>query len=143
MGQIQITELLSIDENELQWIFVRSSGPGGQNVNKVNTAVQLRFDVLNSPSLPQDLRARLLRMSANMINDDGIMVINARRFRSQFRNRQDALERLIDVLRAATIPPKTRRRTRPTTAAKRRRLQAKRRRSALKRMRRRVNSFDD
>jgi ribosome-associated protein len=143
MGQIQVTPLLALDENELRWIFMRSSGPGGQHVNKVSTAVQLRFDVMNSPSIPDNIRARLLRMAANMINDDGIMVINARRFRSQFRNRQDALERLIDVLREATIPPKTRRRTKPTAASKRRRLQAKRRRSALKRLRRRVTSFDD
>jgi ribosome-associated protein len=143
MGQIEVTPQLTIDENEIQWIFVRSSGPGGQHVNKASTAAQLRFDVLNSRSLSDDLRTRLLRMAANMINDDGVLVINARRFRSQFRNRQDALDRLIDVIREATIPPKTRRRTRPTTASRRRRLQAKRRRSDLKRLRRKVTSYDD
>lgn len=143
MGQIQVTPQLAIDENEIRWVFARSSGPGGQHVNKASTAAQLRFDVLNSPSLPDDLRTRLLRMAGNMINDDGVLVINARRFRSQFRNRQDALDRLIDVIREATIPRKTRRRTKPTAASRRRRLQAKRRRSDLKRMRRKVTSYDD
>jgi ribosome-associated protein len=135
---IHITPTLTIDESEVQWEFIRASGPGGQNVNKVASAVQLRFDVVNSPSLPDDVRARLIRLAGQRVTEDGVLIINARQHRTQSRNRQDALERLIELIRQAAQAPKRRRKTRPTLAAKQRRLEAKRRQSEKKRLRRSV-----
>ncbi len=133
---ISITSDLAIDEDELQWEFVRGGGPGGQNVNKVATAVQLRFDVAHSPSLPEEVRQRLLRLARNRVTKEGVLVIDARRYRSQRQNRAAALEELVDLIRQASRRPKRRRPTRPSQAAREQRLAAKRRRSLLKRNRR-------
>ena len=127
---------LVIDSAELEERFVRSGGPGGQNVNKVATAVQLRFDVRHSPSLPVDVRARLERLAGRLVTREGVLVITAQRFRTQERNRQDALDRLMDWIRRALIVPRSRRPTRPSAAAVRNRLEAKRRRATLKARRR-------
>ena len=126
---IKITPTISISEAEIKEEFIHSSGPGGQNVNKVATAVQLRFDVRRSPSLPEEVRRRLYTLARRRISRDGILVITARRFRTQERNRQDALERLIALLRHAAQKPVPRRPTRPTAAARARRLAQKRRRA--------------
>ncbi len=139
---IQITSTISIDEREIQEQFIRASGPGGQNVNKVATAVQLRFDVGRSPSLPDDVRRRLMSLAGRRINEDGVLIIDARRFRRQERNRQDALDRLVALIRKAAEKPKPRRKTKTTLASKQRRLEAKRQRSQTKRMRRDVSPND-
>lgn len=133
---LRITENIVIDEKELDYTFVHASGPGGQNVNKVATAVQLRFNVAHSPSLPEDVRQRLLRQAAGHITQDGILIIDARQYRSQWRNRLDATQRLIALIRQAATVPKPRHATRPSRAVKQRRLQAKRHRSETKRLRR-------
>jgi ribosome-associated protein len=130
---IPVTPHLSIDESEITETFIRGSGPGGQNVNKVASAVQLRFDVLNSPSLPDDVKARLARLAGRRLTQDGILVISAQRFRTQERNREDALSRLVELIRLATERPKPRRPTRPTLASKKRRLESKAKRSEVKR----------
>lgn len=135
---IRITRAISIDEGEIEEHFVRASGPGGQKVNKVSTAVQLRFDVGRSKSLPSEVRDRLLRMGGRRITDDGVLIIDARRYRMQQRNRQDAMERLISLIRKAAPRPKKRRKTKPTLASKKRRLDSKRRRSQTKDLRRPV-----
>ncbi|MFW6181107.1 MAG: alternative ribosome rescue aminoacyl-tRNA hydrolase ArfB [Spirochaetota bacterium] len=126
---------ISLDEYELQWSFVRSSGPGGQNVNKLSTAVQLRFDAARSPSLPDEVRGRLLRLAGKKATAGGEVVIEARRHRSQELNRRDALERLLALIRRASTKPRPRRRTKPTAASRRRRLERKRRRGEIKRRR--------
>jgi ribosome-associated protein len=130
-----VTPEIAIEESELQESFLRASGPGGQNVNKVSTAVQLRFDLKNSPSLPEPVRERLVRQAAGHITADGILVIEARRFRTQERNRQDARERLVALVRRALVTPKPRRPTRPSRAAQEQRLEDKRRRGIKKRLR--------
>lgn len=135
-SSIPISPTISIGEDELQFSFVRASGPGGQNVNKVSTAVQLRFDVRNSPSLPEHVRQRLLRQARNRITDEGVLVIEARQYRTQERNRQEAVERLAELVRRAAEKPKIRKKTRPSPEAVQRRLDEKRRRSGVKRLRR-------
>ena len=133
---LRITPDLAIDEAELQFDYVTASGPGGQNVNKVASAAQLRFDAAHSPALDAALLHRLAGLAGRRMTRDGVIVIQAQRFRSQEQNRRDATERLVALLRAAAVPPKARRRTRPTRAAVERRLTAKRRRSAQKSERR-------
>ncbi len=133
---IQITPEIAINENEIKEEFVRSSGPGGQNVNKVSTAVQLRFDAANSPSLPEPVRLRLLEQAHGYLTKEGILFIDAQRFRLQAANRQDALNRLMELIRKAAVKPKTRYKTRPTLSSKLKRLENKRRRSETKSLRR-------
>lgn len=142
-GMIRITRTIAIDESELKERFVRSRGPGGQNVNKVATAVQLRFDVSRSVSLPDAVRERLARLAGRRMTDDGLLIIEARRFRTRQRNRQDAMDRLTRLISRAAERPKPRRKTKPTLASKRRRLESKHRRSRAKRLRRAVSPDDD
>ena len=132
---IRITDSISLDEREIEENFVRSAGPGGQNVNKLSTAVQLRFDVRHSPSLVPDVRERLERLAGTRLTTEGVLIIIAQRHRTQERNRQEARDRLVDLIRRAAAPPKPRHATRPTAASKRRRLDTKTRRSRLKRLR--------
>ena len=133
---IRIDPRISIDESELEEQFIRASGPGGQNVNKLASAVQLRFDVRGSPNLPSDVRSRLERLAGRRLTREGVLVIAAQRHRTQERNRQDALDRLIELIRRAAVAPVPRRATRPSTGARERRLQSKKRRAAIKDMRR-------
>jgi len=137
---IQITPTLALDENEIGEEFIRAAGPGGQNVNKVATAVQLRFDVRHSPALPDDVRARLMQLARNRINERGELVITARRFRTQEQNRADARARLITFIVQAATPPPVRRQTKISRAAKARRLESKKRRGVVKTLRGRVAS---
>jgi ribosome-associated protein len=132
----RVTGTITIDEREIHLQFIRASGPGGQKVNKVATAVQLRFDAAHSPSLSEDVRDRLLRLAGKRMTREGFLVIDARRFRTQEQNRQDALGRLVDLIRRAAQKPKIRKRTNPTLASRERRLASKRRRSKIKQLRR-------
>lgn len=132
---IHITDSISLDEREIQEDFVRASGPGGQNVNKVSTAVQLRFDVARSPSLPETVRERLTTLAGRRMTNDGVLIIEAERFRSQIRNREDALQRLVALILEATAVETPRLATRPTLASKKRRLESKQRRGDTKRLR--------
>jgi ribosome-associated protein len=138
-----ITPDLIIPESEIEEKFIRATGPGGQNVNKVATAVQLRFDVQHSPSLPEAVRARLLGLAPKRVTAEGVLVIEAHRFRTQEENRQDARERLAALIRKATVAPKSRRPTKPTAASQARRLDNKRRQSQLKRLRRTGTGHND
>jgi len=133
---IEITASLNLDESEIQFDFVRASGPGGQNVNKVSTACQLRFDVVNSASLPQEVKRRLMKLAGSRMTTEGVLVIEAKRHRTQEQNRQDALARLITLVQKALEKPKPRHRTRPTLASQKRRVEKKKRRGEIKRMRR-------
>src|SRR6266850_354525 len=129
---IRITAAIAIDEGELEERFIRASGPGGQNVNKLATAVQLRFDVRHSPSLSAAVRARLEKLAGNRLTRGGVLVIAAQRHRTQERNRQDALDRLIDLIARAAVAPKPRRPTKPTAGSRERRLAGKKIRATVK-----------
>jgi ribosome-associated protein len=137
---LRITDTIAIDDSELEESFVRSSGPGGQNVNKVSSAVQLRFDARQSPSLPNDVAVRLMRLAGSRLTKDGVIVIVAQEYRDQSRNREQARERLADLIRQAAVKPKPRRPTKVPKAAKRQRVDAKKRRGSIKSLRK--VSFD-
>ena len=139
---IRITDQISIDESELEESFVRSSGPGGQNVNKLSTAVQLRFDVRRSPSLPNDVAVRLMGLAGKRLTKDGVIIIIAQSHRTQERNRQDARDRLIALIRQAAVVPVKRRKTRPTRASREKRIESKKRRGNIKGLRQAKPSFD-
>ena len=139
---IRVNAQISLDEREIEESFVRASGPGGQNVNKLSTAVQLRFDVRGSPSLPAQVKDRLERLAGTRLTRDGVLVIIAQSHRTQARNRADALDRLLELIRRAAIAPRARRPTRPTKASRERRIETKKRHAGLKRLRRVKPSLD-
>jgi ribosome-associated protein len=140
---IRLSRGIAIDEREIDFDFIRSSGPGGQNVNKVSTAVRLRFDARGSSSLPQDVRERLIRLAGRRMGDDGFLTIHARQGRTQETNRRDAIKRLVELLEKAVERPTPRRPTRPTAGSRERRLDSKRRRGETKQARRPRNSGDE
>ena len=133
-SMLEIMPSFFFDERELHFDFIRAAGPGGQNVNKVATAVQMRFDIANS-SLASDIQGRLIRLAGSRVTADGVLLIEAKHFRTQEQNRQDATQRFVELIRKALVPPKPRKKTRPTAASKTRRLQAKKNRSNIKRIR--------
>jgi ribosome-associated protein len=132
---IVITPTIQINDDEIEFNFIRSTGPGGQNVNKVSSAVQLRFNLLGSPSLPEDVKQRLIKQGGRRLTSEGVLIIEARQYRSQERNRQAAMGRLVRIIQQACEPPKPRHKTKPTHAATLRRLETKRKRSEIKRLR--------
>ena len=136
---IVINDDIIIDENEIQLEYVRASGPGGQKVNKTATAVQLRFDVVNSPSLPKDVRERLLELAGRRVTEDGVLIIEASRHRTQEQNRQDALDRFVKLVREASVEPKERIETKASQSAKRKRLEDKKKQSEKKKRRKKVD----
>ena len=140
---LQITPSLFLDEKELTVDFIRASGPGGQNVNKVSTAVQLRFDVRNSPSLPDEVKPRLVRLAGKRMTNDGVLVIEAKRYRTQEQNRADAVLRLTALIEKAAYKPKKRRPTRPSMASQARRIETKKQRGALKHIRQTKSGMDE
>ncbi len=140
---IQISHGIAVDESEFRFDFLRASGPGGQNVNKVSTAVRLRFNVRTSPSLPAEVRARLVGLAGRRVGEDGVLSIDARRYRTQEANRRDAVERLVHLVRKAAEQPKLRRKTGPSTASRLRRLEAKRWRGQAKQARRPPGQIDE
>ena len=133
---ISVTPAIQIDERELEFNFIRSPGPGGQNVNKVATAVQLKFNVAQSPSIPAEVKERLAHLAGRRMTAEGILIIEARQYRSQERNRQASIDRLVHLIQSASQPPKTRRKSRPSHASVLRRLETKRKRGEIKRIRR-------
>ncbi|MGQ3672250.1 alternative ribosome rescue aminoacyl-tRNA hydrolase ArfB [Xanthobacter sp. TB0136] len=139
---IEITPRIAIDAQELEFAFIRAAGPGGQNVNKVSSAVQMRFNMAASPNLPEGVKMRLARLAGQRLTRDGVIVIQAQRFRSQERNKEDAIERLVELIRAATIVNPPRRPTRPTLGSKERRLAAKSRRGQVKSLRQNKPGMD-
>ena len=132
---IEITPTLSIDERELQLDFIRAAGPGGQNVNKVATAVQLRFDIVNSSALASDTKGRLIQLTGNRVTTDCVLLLEAKRFRTQEQNREDAIQRLVELIRKAMVKPKSRKKTKPSTASKEKRLKSKKVKGAVKKLR--------
>ena len=139
---MRVTDSITIDDSELTEDFVRSSGPGGQNVNKLSTAVQLRFDVRRSPSLPNDVAVRLMQLAGSRLTKDGVLIISAQSHRTQERNRQDARDRLIELIRQAAVVPVKRRKTKPTKASKEKRIESKKRRGNIKGLRNTKPSFE-
>jgi ribosome-associated protein len=132
---IEITPTITLDENELQFAYIRATGPGGQNVNKVATAVQLRFDIAHSPSLPEEVKARLVSLAGSRVTEDGTLIIEAKRYRTQEQNRVDAIQRLIVLIQKALYVPAARHSTRPTRASQARRVETKKKRGEVKRKR--------
>jgi len=140
---IQVTPCISIDESEIQLEFIRSSGPGGQNVNKVSTAVQLKFDIAGSPNLSPKVRERLIKLAGSRVTKENVLIIEASGFRAQEKNREDATTRLIELIREAAKEPKPRRKTKPTLKSKRKRLESKKRQGEIKKMRRTVTISEE